>query len=186
MRIEFRKAKKGKDVLYCERDDGSSTWAELLEGSGNPHVVVPHDLVHYVVETVLGLDDTFFGFIERGLDLQTSLCPDEKRAMRSSPNVLRAEAAVAALHADFNDGPFDDELRANKLREACAGWRVAPFDIGRADWDSMRAKLGELGAAWVALARGQRLVLVFSTASEARGVPETPPRRKRQAIPARA
>ena len=182
MRIEFRKAKKGKDVLYCEREDGSSTWAELLEGSGNPRVVVPHDLVHYVVETVLGLDNAFFGFIERGLDLQASLCPDEKRAMRSEPDVLRAEAAVAALHADFVDGPFDDELRANKLTDACAGWRVASFEINRDDWDAMRAKLEELGAAWVALPRGERLALVFS----ARSVRGAPRPRKRQALPARA
>jgi len=186
MRIEFRKARKGKDILYCEREDGSSTWAELLEGSGNPRVVVPHDLVHYVVETVLGLDDAFFGFIERGLDLQTSLCPDEKRAMRSEPDVLRAEAAVAALHADFIEGPFDDELRANRLRDACAGWRVAPFDISRADWDSMRAKLEELGAAWVALPRGAELTVVFSAGSGARGVRDARGRRKPQGLPARA
>jgi hypothetical protein len=186
MRIEFRKAKIGKVVLYCEREDGSSTWAELLEGSGNPRVVVPHDLVHYVVETVLGLDNAFFGFIERGLDLHASLCPEEKRAMRSEPAVLRAEAAVATLHADFSDGPFDDEMRAAKLKDACAGWRVAPFEISREEWDSMRAKLEELGAAWVALPRGQQLELVFTTRSDVRLIREARPRRTRQAVPARA
>jgi hypothetical protein len=161
MRIEFRKSRKGKDVLFCERDDGTTTWSELIEGSENPHVVVPHDLVHYVVERTLELDNAFFGFVARGLDLHASLQPSEKRAMRLEPAVLRAEAAASALFADLTEGPLNEQERAARLKHACAAWRVAPFEIAQSAWDDMRTRLKEIGAAWHALPRGGRLELTF-------------------------
>jgi len=167
MRIEFRKSRKGKDVLFCERDDGTTTWSELIEGSLHPHVVVPHDLVHYVVELTLELDNAFFGFVARGLDLHASLQPSEKRAMRLEPAVLRAEAAVSALFADLTEGPFSASTRAERLKRACVAWRVAPFEITEDLWEAMRARLEAIATMWSTLPRGGRLELPWVTASVA-------------------
>ncbi len=186
MLIEFRKTKKGKDILFCRRADGSTTWSELVEGSAHPFVVVPHDLVHFVVETELRLERAFFGFVASGLDLHVSLDASRKLAMRLEVEVLRAEAAAAALFADLVHGPFDQATRIEKLEDACAGWRVLPFEITDAAWEAMRARLETLAAAWRELPRGESLVLSFDIANRDDAVTTASDANGRRALRARA
>ncbi|MFM8779973.1 MAG: hypothetical protein ACKOFO_00550 [Gemmatimonadota bacterium] len=62
LRIEFKRTSDGRPSLACVREDGTRTWARV-------HPFLPtHDLTHCAVESVLGVDDAFFGLIALGWD----------------------------------------------------------------------------------------------------------------------
>src|SRR2546429_508258 len=56
---------RGQPVLTCTRDDGTCTYVKPRQGA----FFVPHDLMHYAVETTLGLRSSFFGLIAQGRSL---------------------------------------------------------------------------------------------------------------------
>lgn len=64
LRISIKKKPDGSAALSLRRADGSVTWQrqEGIQGRCFPL----HDLTHYAVETVLGLDQAFFGLVASG------------------------------------------------------------------------------------------------------------------------
>ena len=63
MRIQLKKGRDGPSTLACVRADGSRTWAK-------EHPFFPlHDLTHCAVESVLGLEEAFFGLISHGWEI---------------------------------------------------------------------------------------------------------------------
>src|SRR5262245_20177690 len=60
MVINLKKGRDGPSTLACVRADGTRTW-------GREHPFFPlHDLTHCAVESVLGLNEAFFGLIAAG------------------------------------------------------------------------------------------------------------------------
>jgi hypothetical protein len=63
MIIRCTKGKQNKpDTLTCVRDDGSITWEHSAVG-------IPHDLLHFAVETTLGYRSAFYGLVAAGCDI---------------------------------------------------------------------------------------------------------------------
>lgn len=62
MIIRYTKGQDKGDSIACFREDGSATWARANVG-------VRHDLIHYVVETTLGLQEAFYGLLAAGWDM---------------------------------------------------------------------------------------------------------------------
>ena len=60
MRIAFHKSGESHDRIYVNRDDG--TEAGWRWPAGGP----PHDLLHWTVESELGLEDGFWGLVAAG------------------------------------------------------------------------------------------------------------------------
>ena len=78
-------SKKGKnqhkhrpDTLTCIRDDGSATWMHIHRG------FVQHDFAHYVVETTLGFQDSFFGLVAKGYNIPDFSLPTSKTSVQNS------------------------------------------------------------------------------------------------------
>lgn len=64
MQVSFVRTRGARDRIYVERDDGSTlSWVFPTYGDA-----LPHDLVHLVVESMMGLKDGFWGRVARGLD----------------------------------------------------------------------------------------------------------------------
>ncbi len=57
------KNKNGLTVLTITKDDGSVTWSKLQRG------LEFHDLAHYAVEKELQLKNSFYGMVNKGLDI---------------------------------------------------------------------------------------------------------------------
>jgi hypothetical protein len=110
------------DQLRCIRRDGSET-ATTMPRQG----VLPHDLIHYVVETTLGYGYGFLGIVAKGADIgfamqQTHDLDNPQLADQAT----HAEAIVESLQAQLWSGGFD-------LESACAmRARPAP-DLGGID-----------------------------------------------------
>lgn len=158
--VRIKKKTNGEAALTCERPDGSVTW-QRQEGQLGRFFPL-HDLTHFAVESVLGFDAAFFGSISNGWDISDFAAPGAK-------NRLTQQAFVAEMLVGF----FDLEQRTGVLGDADDfAWKAAtyceerkmpsmPFRITDAQIVAIRAKRGELFAAWRAVSPGETLELRF-------------------------
>lgn len=108
MRILFRKNKEGKESLLCVRDDGSETWAPRIEGAGSSFVPIPHDLAHYVAESVMGFRHAFFGTINAGRSLDTPMQKNSSDPIDRETEAEQAEALAGALTMELSPTNAND------------------------------------------------------------------------------
>lgn len=155
MRVEFKKAKDGRNVLACERNDGTKTWIHVQPA------IVTHDFVHWALETTLGLRRGFWGLIASGWALrsfeepgQTKLLPEE---------AAWTEYAVACVWRDsWGQPPLDIDGVVEELavRAEMHGWKSAR-SITADELARIRTRVAELHGRWLAVEPGQSLQLEF-------------------------
>jgi hypothetical protein len=132
------------DDLLCVRRDGSTTGCAMPRQG-----ILPHDLVHYVVESTLGWRHTFYGMIAAGADIGPAMeqAHDPGNAALVD-QAIHAEAVVESLQAQLWSGTFDAALFDEGVRTACTGRGrsvpALPADAGRQLLDAVRA----LDARW--------------------------------------
>jgi hypothetical protein len=103
------------DRLRCIRRDGSET-ATSMPRQG----ILPHDLVHYVVESGLGWRHGFLGMIAAGADIGWTMEQPHDPANRDATDqAIHAEAVVESLQAQLWSGAFDGALFLEGVRSAC-------------------------------------------------------------------
>ncbi len=153
--IQLKKGRDGPSVLTCVRPDGTRTWNRL-------HPFHPvHDLLHYAVESTLGIGGGFFGLIARGWSIPDFAAPgasdrmgDEAAWAESMVGQLDRERATGDLWSarDFNEG----------LRLTCAQAGRPYFRaVTDVELDAVRALHADLAGRWRTLAPGDTLELPF-------------------------
>lgn len=159
MIIRMTKAKnKGKqDRLTCVRDDGSQTSWPLSA------FFAQHDLLHYVVETTLGLEEAFFGLIARGRDINSFGTRDGQK-----DTYTRDEA-----EAELIVGLFQAQMRGGDLQNYAEFWEMLAVTCQKINWTlshqlseeqflEISNKINELEAKWKALRDGESMELFFT------------------------
>jgi hypothetical protein len=132
------------DDLQCVRRDGSTTGCAMPRQG-----ILPHDLVHYVVESTLGWRHAFFGMIAAGVDIGPAMeqAHDPGNAALAD-QAIHTEAVVESLQAQLWSGTFDAAMFDEGVRTACTsrGRSVPqlPTDAGRRMFDAVLA----LDARW--------------------------------------
>ncbi len=63
LKVRFLRGKDKKDVLSIVREDGSTSWQHQQPG------IPPHDLMHFAVESTLGLKNGFYGLLAQDWDI---------------------------------------------------------------------------------------------------------------------
>jgi hypothetical protein len=124
--------------------------------------MLPHDLVHYVVEDELGLEFGFWGLVAAGAKLQSVQAYGARDPRRIPPqddplvaahveDLLAAEGLVAAFSAIPGTGP-DPDLEADRV-------------------ERIRERITELNERWQAACPGELLRLRWpaSTGEDQRG-----------------
>lgn len=103
------------DRLRYLRNDGSSAEA-VMPRQG----ILPHDLVHYVVETGLGLKNGFTGMVARGaavaFTMELTHNPIGKDVQAEA---IQVEAIVEALQTQLWSGQYSEEDFIEGVRTAC-------------------------------------------------------------------
>ncbi len=95
MIIRFKKSPPNKPhALSCIRSDGSTTWTRL-------RVPVQHDLIHYVVETTLGLRDSFYGLLARGVNITDFEKPKAERTFDLTDEAVHTEYIVSLFQMEL-------------------------------------------------------------------------------------
>ena len=166
MRIEI--ALHGADErVAVTRDDGST--ARFRVPRKGP---VSHDIVHYCVESVLGIGHGFWGMVAAGAE------PDEIQELAKAGGhasakraevpddalveILQVERLVECFEAESWSAGEDD---AGLMAMAEAGWassHVPPLVLAPSQIAAIRSRLRDLGAKWQALPAGRALTLEWS------------------------
>jgi hypothetical protein len=112
------------DQLRCLRADGSATSTPMPRQG-----ILPHDLVHYVVESTLGWRAAFYGMVAGGADIGWTMeRTHDAGASDVADQAIHAEAVVESLQAQLWSGAFDATMFADGVRAACAApARPAPL-----------------------------------------------------------
>jgi len=150
---------------------------EVLRGDGScvattfPHKgPLPHDLVHFVVESELGISDGFWGMVAAGRHPE-EIAAIAKAAGHASAKragipdaaiveIVQAERAVECFEADLWDSSQGDpETFRAVLAAACERSFVPAPEVTDAAMQRIRGSLVEFGGQWSKLARAESLVL---------------------------
>ena len=157
MKIRFTKGtgKEKPGTMVCLRDDGTQTWNALT------HNFAQHDLAHYVVETTLGLRQSFYGLVAGGVDIPDFALPKEKRKVQIPPEAVQTEHIVGHLQVEMADGALIEDFNAS-LASACAVLgQPAPPAIPPEKLELMRTRIREIWTRWQLLPPGGSLELEF-------------------------
>jgi hypothetical protein len=153
--IHLKKGRDGPSTLACIRANGSRTW-------GKEHPFFPlHDLTHCAVESVLGLDQAFFGLIAAGWDIDDFAKPGASGRMPLQ--ALLAEHIVGILD---RERALPQPLTGAELTEAVSA-SLAPDERTRfqpvtdAHLAKIRGLRESLEARWHVLPAGETLEIEF-------------------------
>ena len=157
MLVRFSK-RNGTPVLTCVREDGTTTWSKSAHGA----FFGPHDLMHYAVETTLGMRQAFFGLIAAGWDIATFA--ERGAAARLPAEALLAEHVVNVLLQEQAAGSASEAGAFNRtLAAAMAGAPgVARLrGLTEGELSQIRERFGELLGRFRALGADGSLELPF-------------------------
>ena len=158
MIIQLKKGRDGASTLVCIRADGSRTWGKL-------HPFFPlHDLTHCAAESVLELQEGFFGLVASGWNIDDFAA---KGATKRLPMQAGwAESLVGILDQERGMGRVLPASEFNEaLAESLRGQDFPAFRIvTEQELTRVRALRGRLFEQWHALPAGETLELKFPLA----------------------
>ena len=170
MRITITKGERSDriDTLRANGGEVSTTF---------PHKgPIPHDAVHFFVESGLGITEGFWGMVAAGRH------PEEiagmakeaghasaKRARLPDPAIIpiiQAERAVECFEADlWSGGDSHPHMIREAIAAGCAQSLVPAIEISDEAVDRIRSELKQLLTSWTAGGPGQRVVLEWAEAA---------------------
>ena len=112
MRIAFHRSGDSHDRIYVNREDGSERgwrWP-----AGGP----PHDLMHYAVETELGIEAGFWGLTAAGADLD-GLGEEQAAALNEAEAIVNAATSAVAIPGFGRDAARPEGVDPARFDEAC-------------------------------------------------------------------
>jgi len=169
MQIIITKGERG-DRIDALRADGSR--ASTTFPRKGP---IPHDAVHYFVESELGLDRGFWGHVAAGQHpeqvqeiAKAGGHASASRGREPDPDIvemIQAERAVECFEADLWGGSASDpETFRGAVAAGCSQSLVPSLELTDQQIARVRAKLTDLRARWSALPQGQSLTFDWAGA----------------------
>ena len=156
LQIQFTKRTDGSVILRCTREDGTVTW-QKHEKQGAFYSF--HDLTHYAVETVLGLDQGFYGLVADGWDIEDT-GGKGKRGRPSAATIL-VEHVVGLFDRERSGGVAPlDAAEFSALVEEMTGLKLKHAFTER-QLTAARERIAELHQQWLSIPPGSSLDLTF-------------------------
>ena len=147
MQLVFEKRAGGKyDRLRIIRDDRTEEIACPKIGG------IPHDMVHFAVENVLGRE----GYMRR-------VAAGEPLAFRMAANIEsdQMERLVEVMQADKLSGFPEAKDMIAMYRVTCEARGIEPYPVAEEDIAALRAEMARLGRLWDQTPEGGALALSF-------------------------
>ena len=161
MKLTARKLGKADkhDLLVCTRADGSTAQVAMPRQG-----VLPHDLLHYVVETALPFRHGFLSQVADGasiaIEAGMSYAEGPARHVLESGQV---ESLVEALQTQLWAGAFDTDTFLEGARLACESRRLPAPELPGLDLEALlfeRAR--RLNDEWMQVPPQQAMTLDFA------------------------
>lgn len=154
MQLIFTKGSGKYDRMDVVRDGAVSESLDCPKQG-----IIPHDMVHYAVESTLHKR----GFIGRLMEGETASFTMNAEAESDS-----VERLVEVFQADGWSGWKSDPAEMLDLYDVtCKARRCEPLDIQTADIEAVRQRILELTAQWEAVPVGRALTLQLEPGSHA-------------------
>jgi hypothetical protein len=152
------------DRLRFERSDGSHSEIEMPRQG-----ILPHDLIHFVVEQGLGMRQGFLSLVANGAAASFAMevlhGPEAKERQRQA---VQAEALVEALQTQLWSGTFDAALFHYGLQTACVSRSIDVLvDVSDAAALALFDEALRLNEVWRAVAPFETLTLDFAPSPSA-------------------
>ena len=155
MIIRLTKGNNKPGTLTCVRTDGSTTRTRL-----HPNMF-QHDLMHYAVETTLGLQKSFFGQVASGIDISEFNKPTNQRGFEIPVESIQTEYIVGLLQVELSDGAVFADFN-DQLQRSLANKNIPiPEQLTNSALDKIRTKVKQLLNKWEVLQPGDYLELIF-------------------------
>jgi hypothetical protein len=150
------------DRLRVVRNDGSETSCDMPRQG-----VLPHDLVHAVVESRLQLQDGFLGLVGKGADIAFAEknFQDYIDSVRHF-EVAQAESVVEGLQTQLWVGEFDVDAFLAGVSGACAMRKVSVPAMSESDGYLMFVQAVNLNMQWQQIPVKAEFVLDFPLIQE--------------------
>jgi hypothetical protein len=168
MLIRLKRTREGV-VLTCLRDAGPAA----VQRTAHAGFFALHDLMHYAVETTLGLNHAFFGLMAQGWDFSTFGDQSDPRYKSMPTEAVIAEHLVDILSRGIRENAWADpellpvwtdevnaELGASLARSGLPAYRVEPTRLG-----ALCVAFRDLAERWAAVPVGGHLELEFPPAA---------------------
>ena len=149
--IAEKKSQSDKyDRLRFVRQDGTSTECPMPRQG-----ILPHDLIHYVVESALPLQHGFISQLARGAEAQFVMdAIHDAKNQDVETEAVQAEAIVEGLQSQLWSGAFDRDYFMDGAASACTARGKTPFDFSRVAADlpeTLFQRVLELNQRWLAV-----------------------------------
>ena len=155
LRIELKRTADGRPNLACVREDGTRTWSRV-------HPFLPtHDLTHCAVESVLGVDDAFFGLVAQGWDIDDFAAPGAVQRLPAA--ALCVEQVVG--HIERAVAVDADALTEALALEAARTGRAPCPSVPPDQLAAIERLRGALLEAWRSTPPGETLRITFPVPS---------------------
>jgi hypothetical protein len=163
MKVVLKKTKKGP-VLTCTRRDGSTTYSI----SRHADFFAYHDLMHFAVETTLGLRNSFYALVAAGRQIPGFNVPGASQALELPVEAGQTEFIVGKLDragrelgyaaiARLDPGEVNREIEQSCRNAVCE----PPRPLTTSDLGAVAEFMETHAARWQALADGGALALEF-------------------------
>lgn len=159
--VRVTKGRDARDLLVCEREDGTRTWHRVSEG------MPIHDLTHLAVESTLGLADAFYGLVADGWDIEAFAEPGASRQLPGM--AVWAEVVVFLLQTELANGIVQDPASFNATVAAIGGSKHVTYarHISADELAAIREMVRRWCDEWRALKPGEDLVFRFAPGTDA-------------------
>jgi hypothetical protein len=157
VKVQYTKKLGKYDEFKCIRDDGSIHLV-MMPKIGS----LPHDLVHFVVEKELSMENGFYVHVEKGLiDGYYLKLEEAENPEQSSIDAQHAESLVECFQAEFNSGFQTPQYFQEILNVTCSARKIPNLDISAEQINRIRVSLEEMNARWNAVKINETLELEF-------------------------
>lgn len=152
------KADKMDRLRYLRADASSTETAMPRQG------ILPHDLVHYVVEMGLELKNGFTGLLARGASATFVMDLTHEPAGKGvETEAIQVECIVEALQTQLWSGQFDNDDFLEGVRTACLAHDCPTFVFAdAAAGQRLFGRAQALNAEWMAVPFHGALALEFA------------------------
>ena len=153
------KKKLPQTIFELHRIDNSFTFAKIQPG------MEFHELGHWVVESVLELENSFYGLISQGFNIEDFEKPRDQRPVALMPKNLSKESIfvehyVNLLMTELNSGKNDQFIE--QLVEICSDKEITlPKSFSKQKVAIIRAQYVSKVQSWKKLPQGKEMELAI-------------------------
>lgn len=160
MQVTFVRTDKRRYAVHVAREHAVDV---VMDPAPGFHEYIPHDLVHFLVETHFGLRDGVYGLLAVGGDADTFLDPTgtvrERKRMKAKNRLSGADVGRSEQLAGLVQHGW--ELRHGGARRSVRQEDLDALGVGANEIDEAVEALNRLARSWHALSVGNRLRLTW-------------------------